>query len=176
MVDNVDAEDPAALVEKLIAQGQALTDDLDILRVHSIIRVLISVCILPLANGFLTDTRDKASSIIRILRKQVSRRPDLLRSVSEKDSPAPFYKVVLPQLIYAAARCDDSPEARGLMEELINAAAHVLRHLAWDMQVNIGAEDGRGRLQAARAVKALKVFIQGESGGNDGDVVMGSWG
>lgn len=154
------------LLQQLIKEGLTTTVNgghTDPSRFRKLLEVLFQACILKPAPVSSTPSLfEQAGFTLAILVRQTSIHPELLSNMPARDeAQIPLYKWVLPHLISSVIRWDAMGGAEKLVEDLMDAAVHVMQALASDL-VEDQASFAHGPRRAVLAARGLTDFVQGE--------------
>ena len=150
------------LLQKLLQQGLTPSaGEYNSTRYHTLVEVLFQQCVLkPASFPVLPVILEHANLSLSVLRGQVAEHPELLSHSSDNGQ---LYKWILPRLVHAACMYDEVEGASGLSDDLIEAAAGVLRTLSRDLADSPENSYAVGPVRVAMLVRQLTVFAKGMS-------------
>lgn len=162
-------------LQQLLARGLSQESPDNPASYCKLLQVLFEHCILkPLtrAEPPTPTSFEQVDLTLTILQRQTAARPELLScSTSGDDKGVPLYKWILPRLIYAAIRYEDSTvmadkhtrkQVEEVVESLLVSASRTISIMCRDVENDGGPSYVQGPMRAVQVLDQLISFCEGE--------------
>lgn len=162
-------------LQQLLTRGLAQESPDDPASYCKLLQVLFEHCILkPLTRTepAASSTYEQVALTLTILHRQTAARPELLSCLaSGDDKGVPLYKWILPRLIYAAVRYEDSSmladkesrkQSDEVVENLLVSASRTISMMCRDVENDGGPSYVKGPIRAVQVLADLVNFSEGE--------------